>query len=290
MIYLTPNSEEWLEEVWPSAQRPQVAKDIAVINSISDKPDDIPVEHCILLVEGLEPGPAVARAQADGFHHIVPTTHPYVNFVLTTACMMIDRPEKLLTEPESLLLPHRVNTARLVMDNFEAVTKKTIKLKKVSEKTKALDELVAQLDSQPATRLLRESAISITDELLMNAFYDAPREANIKDIKKRPKAVDFFFVSDENVLLIGCRDFYGSLKVEKLLARLHTVYSQGMARAMNMGPGGAGLGLKIVLDHGLDLVAICEKQKQTLVLVTLPLGLSRRKMAALEKSIRLLEC
>lgn len=275
-----------MDSIWPAGERPKLKKQIAFLLDISERPPDILAENCVLILPTFQLEQALAVAFTQGFFHFLPLEHPHLRFLLAQTCSLLNEPIAVIKNLEKMLLSEAKNSSP-VIQTFKPLQSYKVAFVNTAEKTRLLEKLGTTLDAHPATRLVKDNSLAIVDELMMNALYDAPREALGKSSDIRP--VEFFYLCDKNYLILGCTDLFGSLNARKLLARLNTVWVQGRAQAMNYGPGGAGLGTAMILDCCADLLAVIEIGKRTTVLATVPLGISRKKAAQHAKSLRLIE-
>ena len=73
-----------------------------------------------------------------------------------------------------------------------------------------------------------------------------------------------------------------------VLERIRKCMELGVANAIRQGEGGAGIGSYMVFDACLSYYAGVTPGKESVVCVTMPLGLNRRTMAGLPKNIHLI--
>ena len=153
-----------------------------------------------------------------------------------------------------------------------------------AEKTKLRDEFTAFVEKDNNASLV-QCALSVFEELYMNAMLDAPREAEKKGITNDRKS-EFFLSTSADSLQISCTDFFGSLETDKLLARMHEVYEKGAGEVINMrDPGGAGIGCVILFENCVSLVIGVDPGRQTKVTCILPTGVSNRQREKMKKSL-----
>jgi hypothetical protein len=286
MIFISEDIKRSIDKLWPTQDRPQLPYDIALVSKYEDKPKAVLSTHCILITREKSIDDGIAAAVQHGIQLIIPLEHPHFAFMMDQSFQLLQGSVNFLNHLGPMFLPQTENFLPTLAE-FNTLPKKIWTIETSQGKPGILDDVRDTLDAQQATRILTQPAVQIIDELLMNALYDAPREAGFSEDTAAP--VHAFMVSDRNLLVLGCIDTFGSLKTQKLMVRLNKVQTEGMGPAMNLGPGGAGLGLKIVLDQSMDFLAVCEKGRKTTVLITLPLGFSRKKMANLNRSFRLIE-
>lgn len=164
---------------------------------------------------------------------------------------------------------------------FDPTTKiHKLSLKNSSQKNSAVQALEQTLlktgfDGRIASRIAQA-----TDELLMNAIFDAAQDkSGIATRQMLDRRTHFVFGQNEPVGMefalnqeyfgICVTDHYGSLKRETLFKFLHQNYQDKDYQLRKYGPG-AGLGLYGIVAAGLSLLISCKPGKRTDVAVFFP--------------------
>jgi hypothetical protein len=142
------------------------------------------------------------------------------------------------------------------------------------------------LTQKPELKSVTDLALQISDELYTNALYNAPfqstpeirvdRTANI--INSADKSIEFFAAFDADQLFVGCIDNHGSLDRDRMTAHLLKAYSTHQAQP-DLGTGGAGIGLKMVIDNSANFYVYCEKNQRTVICCGLLLKGRRSNLA-----------
>jgi hypothetical protein len=112
-------------------------------------------------------------------------------------------------------------------------------------------------------RTNRERIAAVTEELLMNAIYDAPIDANGKStFNHLPRTVEvnlspeqygrLRYATDGMFIAVSVEDSFGALSGTTILKYLQSCYG-GQAGEMNRQKGGAGRGLHQIVENS-DLV------------------------------------
>ncbi len=138
---------------------------------------------------------------------------------------------------------------------------------------------------------------SVVDELMTNAFYNAPVDAHgnslhgftsrIQEVSLPPeRAVSVQLRREEDRLGVSVTDAFGSLTAERVLDNLAKCFRGGDDQ-IDRKPGGAGLGFYYVFESLTQLVINIERGARTEVIGVLE-GTSRyRSFAARQKSFNL---
>lgn len=125
----------------------------------------------------------------------------------------------------------------------------------------AIDEVTTWAESFGARRPLRHRIASVVDELLMNALYDAPREANAP---RGEHAALLRWAHDDRIVAVSVSDPHGSLRQRDLIRNvLRARDDRGRPNPANGEDRGAGLGLYLVLANVASLIVNVAPGRQT---------------------------
>lgn len=139
------------------------------------------------------------------------------------------------------------------------------------EKGKVIAALEVFLEGLNSDHHLTNSACTVADEFITNAFYNAPIAADgsrpYRDRERTERvelpgehAVQFSFASDGQRLAIACRDAFGSITNEQILDQLSRSFGNEKAE-VSQGTGGAGVGLYLIYNYVANLVVNIEPGK-----------------------------
>lgn len=134
----------------------------------------------------------------------------------------------------------------------------------------------------------------VADELLTNALYNAPgveitNKESFKYNQLQPPS-QLQIGLQKNKLKITCIDYFGTLKLKKMIERMLNVISSGYSESMNLGQhSGAGLGSSILLDRAEVLTIIVEPNKCTYFEVEISTHLSNKVREEKLKCIHFIE-
>lgn len=140
----------------------------------------------------------------------------------------------------------------------------------------------------------------VADEMVSNAIFNAPfvpldnqrsgidRKSNVLSENFTELAQFKLFLSDTTIL-VSCVDFFGRLNIGAFLQRILDCYDQGLAKKMNMGHGGAGIGSHMMYHHSMGMYLAVQKEHATCVACAFPRSLSSRKREGLAKTLHIFD-
>ncbi len=231
-------------------------------------------------------------ALSPGVNHVCQSENPFSGTDTLTAELMQKDPRAFLNSPvTSILTPLDVNK---VSEDASLTWKRNFS--KAKEKKLALQDLKTEMLKHKVNNSTATDILLIADELFTNAVFNAPFAA---DTMRSPKVSrsdnsismksgdhgTLFMACNEERIILGCRDPYGQLRIENLLERIRDCYKDGVAKKMNFGDGGAGIGSFMIFDSVSNYYAVVEKEKATLLTVCIPLKMSSRKRSEVYKNI-----
>lgn len=136
---------------------------------------------------------------------------------------------------------------------------------------------------------VREPAVLVADEMLMNILKDAPTyfAKVFPGGNTEGRTSSLTLAHDNERLLIWTEDDYGSLVVDKLLNRLRECYADTLVEALDKPGEGAGLGCRIIFDLSVSMSMFVKPGKKTVFCALLPLGLSFKKQQLIPKNLHI---
>lgn len=168
------------------------------------------------------------------------------------------------------------------------------------QKRAALNAITEHAKNVGARRALIARLEHVTDELLMNALYDAPAVRQGISTMSRINALtqkqseDFGgetatlrFGCDGRYFAVSASDVYGELRKEVIFDHLVRARRERGAPQREGGPGGAGLGLYFILSSVSRFIANIEPGERTEVVCLFDLRQSGREMDACAKSVHI---
>lgn len=210
-------------------------------------------------------------------------------------CRQYDDPAPELTARTvmGVLNPRGFGIKNLLPEGQEI---KSVRLKESQERGSLLNEIQKWLDDEKVNPQLVTLAVQATDEMLMNAIFDAPMEGASYYRRKEPRnkhfplkekeQVDFAYGQTADYMIISCRDRFGSLKKSLLFGSIRRDYEK-----LDYTPPekdlGAGLGIYGILQGGLSLTFVAEPNISTEVILVIP---KLKSMKAFRSASRAFYC
>ena len=168
-----------------------------------------------------------------------------------------------------------------------------LKISKNSKKDDLLESIRTFLKTVPKMNSIRDSSLIVSHEMIINVIYDAPKYyekkfGHVKNLTSYKDELGYFFICyNEEKMLIGAVDYFGSMDYQKMFNRLLETYQSKMV-AVNLDPGGgAGLGCRMIFDLSTEIYFSLWPQNRTFVGAVLPLGVGYRKQQQIPKNVHI---
>lgn len=170
---------------------------------------------------------------------------------------------------ENILVPNPFELHTAGIEDFHS--QKT-KITNSARKKATIEALSIVLDKKAIPKRIANSIIQGTDELILNAIYDAPIDVSGRRYKhgldragefelKGAEEVEFELITTKTFLQLSVTDSFGSLKKEDFIPLLAKNFSKQDVDSEK--ESGRGLGLYQILNSGLSLQTIIEPGKRT---------------------------
>ncbi len=206
-----------------------------------------------------------------GFRHFVNRNRDDLSQELLASCLMIARPARFAQNPIPFFLSG-FSDVQILADterNF------TMNFHDSTQKHDVLYQLEAFLAKNPKTRSLSDICIQSADELITNALYNAPVDAlgerlylnydRQQEVSYPPdRTATLFACFSNDRITIGCEDTYGSLSKTEMFQYLRSKFSNEIS-VPNITDGGAGLGIKMIMENAANFYLFSEKNRRTII-------------------------
>ena len=238
-------------------------------------------DRCVWICDQIEPEKIVEAIVKKDIHHVI----QFSNFEFKDSFMRFvtnhGQRDLFFDQPTRAILGE-VNPNEFIL-----------KINKNSKKDDLLEQLRVFLKTVPKMNSIRDSSLIISHELVINVIYDAPKYyekkfGHVKNLSQTGDEMGFLFVSyNEEKLLIGAIDYFGSMDYAKMFNSLLVTYQSKMV-AVNLDPGGgAGLGCRMIFDLSTEVYFSLWPQNKTFVGAVLPLGVGYRKQQQIPKNVHI---
>lgn len=167
----------------------------------------------------------------------------------------------------------------------DGVEGRRIRLTHASRRIARLERMSEYITSHGASARTVERLRDVAEELLTNAFYDAPVAAGVlpKPVSRTvdialPEdcACDLAYGCSEDIAIVHVRDPFGSLTRKRLLEVLARCAVEGMQVQVDEMMGGAGLGMWRIFTQATFVAVSVQKDRHTEILV----GINKRSGGA----------
>ena len=161
------------------------------------------------------------------------------------------------------------------------------KIQRGSLRKQAIDSMCEKLSQIGVRNTILEQVQTVSEEMLMNAIYDAPVDTQGKplfnhlartvDVElQEDQAATLRFACDGNILGVSVSDPFGGLTKDIIIAYLDSCY-RGQAGIFNVEKGGAGRGLHQIIESSDLTIFNVKKQIRTEVLCLFQLDNTQKK-------------
>lgn len=235
------------------------------------------------ICNAVRPQNAIEIAAAHRLWHLIHTGQPHFECEVKVSELMLESLETFLKNPvTSILTPESIDHP----PPYEGVE---LSFSKASEKSKTLDTLGQMLTTwkRPSSRI--SEMLLVADEMFTNAIYNAPYVTFAKNGPGAARTQEFgdadglrpakiFLGRDNDRIVLGCEDGYGTLNPKHVITRLHNCFSVGARKALNWDTGGAGLGTFMMVRAALAYYVGVQQGTKTVVCCAFPMVSRRAEM------------
>jgi hypothetical protein len=211
---------------------------------------------------------------------------------LRLACNMIQNGKHLNEKPMQVLLKE--------LNGYTGWSKElVIKFSQATDKQDVMNKIVEFMQHVPKSRVMHTDALAIADEFFTNAIFHSP--SNSPSEKQQPALRErgvslsngvqarLIVAHNDEGLFVGTEDPFGSLNLSAVFNRYQKCFEQGIGQSMNMGPGGAGIGLFMLYNLSVSMVFCVQHQRSSFLGCFLPLGKSLKQKDTFGKCIHICE-
>jgi hypothetical protein len=236
----------------------------------------------IALTQSMPPDQVISFVSRSKVQHVVQQDGLAFESEKLCAEIMVQKPSEFMSDPINVILGGGQKPV--------GALDLSVKCGPDEKKAAVLLRFENFLTSLSGSKSIQDSAILVADELFTNAAKNAwnstARQPDSGPIRRGD--LHFFAKSDGSRLVIGCSDSFGELSLTKVLSRIGVCFTEGVARSINQGQGGAGIGSFLVFNSSISYYLGVNRGQQSVVCAAFPLAVSNREFTELPKNIHLL--
>ena len=140
---------------------------------------------------------------------------------------------------------------------------------------------VSQFLKSSSFRRVRDDVYLIADELFTNFSKSAPNNT---------QSMKFGIDANDDTVVIYCRDHFGSLVPNDMLANIQRCFDKGVKNAIKQDKGsGAGIGSYLIYTLGVGLALTVDPGKGSLVVIWMPKDVHHEDRVDMNKSLIIIE-
>ncbi|MEK6554366.1 MAG: hypothetical protein AABZ31_03920 [Bdellovibrionota bacterium] len=249
-------------------------------------------KEVIAEVDALEPAEVLSLVIDQGIEHVVQVGHPFSTKEAFTTQVLENGGEVFFSNPlASIFSPKDLNIDTSQFIVFHQRFSQAIEKKEIIQK---LEDILSE---NVKSASLRADIITIADEMVTNAVFNAPfvdlensasgasREDHTIKMDDN-KSGQMWIAQDDDRVLALCQDDYGTLNPDKMLKKIRHIYETSVAENINMtGRGGAGIGTYMMFNTCISFFVGVQKGKKTIVGCILPKKGSVRERSQMLKNL-----
>ncbi|CAN5756047.1 hypothetical protein BH11MYX2_BH11MYX2_03050 [soil metagenome] len=269
------------------------AKTVRTLSSVAEV-DQLPRDSVLFVDENaltqlaaagtVPPAPVIAIASEDPRRTTVAwlREYPWLAHVIGSGLLDLELSGEHIANVMKTL---RIAQPRLLDWIDSSVRGRRIKLAKSSMRVERLEKMSDYLQSGGVGERTIENLRDVAEELLTNAFYDAPVAAGAfkgaisrtqEVVLPEDRACDLAYGCSPELAMVRVRDPFGSLSHRRIVEVLTRCASNQMDVIVDESMGGAGLGLWRVVSVASFIGISVIKEQQTEILV----GIATKRSAA----------
>lgn len=266
---------------YPSEQEAISKCEAALRPNVIIVSDKTPLTNAIQILEG-------------GFSQVVQKNRGDFARELLISAILIQKPQALFEDAMNILLATtQGDGSKIDGKDFSVVFNSS------RQKNAIIQSFTDFLQGEPQLAALKDIAIQVSEELLMNAQFSAPVDP--MTFKKMYQNTDrslavsyppgkqgkFYACYSHERLVIACIDPFGTLTKAQLIENFKKLFTENMSEVKTTS-GGAGIGLKYILENSGVFYALIKKNHYCCVACAFYLRGMKNNMSP-EKHIHLIE-
>lgn len=251
-----------------------ISDEISIIDVSSPLPKGLDPRKIIILSDRLEPADVIEQAAQKGVRHIVQKGHGNLETEIRIAAEMMTNLDSFL---KNTVKTFGIQGKELIID-----------FNSIQQKEEVKQKIFNHIQPIPPLRTLADAVLLIADEMIMNAMFDAPGNLNrTKDVLPDGKMARVLLTYDKKQLIVACEDPFGSIEDAKLMKRLKACYTGDQVTDINFGPGGAGIGCRMMFDNSTAMYFAAKKNVKTITCCQLPVDQGLKATLTMPKNLHI---
>jgi hypothetical protein len=247
----------------------------------------------VIQTDAIPPEGVITFVLDNGATQVIQGSHPFPDGEQNTTNLLHTNPSAFFAHPVSAVFSPQ-NYGQESDNQFMIYSRR---FTEAQEKRSMILDIENALSQKVKAMSLRADIMTISDELITNAIFNAPfvdSENSASGASRDDRTThmhegmygELFIAADADRILVVCRDSYGTLNPEKMLTRVRNCYVSGVAANINMsGGGGAGIGSYMIFNSSISFFVAVHAGKNTVVGCVLPLKGSSRAREAMLKNL-----
>lgn len=283
--------EKFKDQFSPLMQTPlkDIIGDIKIVDFSEELSEEAISKNTIVVGEKVKARDVLLMMRRLGVEHFVQLDRKDHVRDIITSCMLLKKPGHFLENPT----PFFVSNFEGNKGYEETVRKTQLRLLSTSQKQNVIEMISIFLESDERTKRFTSSVLTITDELISNAFFNAPVDINGLHLHKNEdrssevkikNPVRIFIAHDDYRLVVGSIDPWGSVNRQALLDTLLSAFLTEQAD-VNHKTAGAGLGCKMIIDNSMAFYIVVNSNVKTGVFCVLQIDQGLRRLVASPKNL-----
>ncbi|MCJ8277924.1 MAG: hypothetical protein HRT44_01695 [Bdellovibrionales bacterium] len=248
------------------------------------------VEKCIIVSHNVNLHDTYSNVNQFGLNYLVQSQHNHFIYNLIMAAIIIKFPDEFRKAP----LPTIMRSTNQNKDQELFIPFDSSK-----EKSNVMGQVYEFIKLHPRLSSIENNIMLNANELFMNALYCAPTDEKGSPLYLNTerdmdvsfganKKAEIYLSFNDNTLVVGCRDPYGSFNEISVKERLSQVFHAEKKATIDTHQerkGGSGLGLKIAIENSTGFGLVVKKNIESFVFTALPLGKGNKSIQSTAKNV-----
>lgn len=255
-------------------------------------PDKIDPLSTIFVGTNVPTSKAIAFMKKFDLQHFVQLDRSDTFRDIITSCMILRRPGSFIENP----IPFFINNFEGTPNYEKYVDTRLWALQSSLQKFDLIEALAKHIQQHSLLRTHEQDILTLTDELITNAFFNAPVDSNgkplyretdrMKEVKVK-SPVKVFLAHDQFRLVVGCLDPYGSVDRNTLLSSLYSSYADDSASVSSSANAGSGIGCRMIIDRSVAFYLLVKKNVHSIFLGSIHLTRGTKRTQELPKNFHI---